>query len=150
NVAWKSFAREALAVGELPLWNPYEYAGMPFLADGQSGSIYPLGVLFYLLPVAYAYGPFLALHLFLGGAFAYAFARVLGCRAGAALIGGLGFAFSAFLVVSFTWPMIVSAAVWLPLLLLFVELIVRRAERGGSLAGQLGLALAGGLALAFQ
>src|SRR5919204_1921981 len=80
NVAWKSFARAAIERGQLPLWNPYEFAGMPFLAGGQSGSIYPLGVLFYLLPVEHAYGPFMALHLFLGGAFAYALARVLRAR----------------------------------------------------------------------
>lgn len=150
NVAWKSFARAAFASGELPLWNPHEYAGMPFLAGGQSGSIYPLGVLFYVLPVARAYGPFLALHLFLGGAFLYAFARRLGARPAAALIGGLAFAFSAFLVVSFTWPMIVSAAIWLPALLLCEELIVARAERGGSWSGQLSLALVGAAGLAMQ
>ena len=150
NVAWKSFARASLANGELPLWNPYEYAGMPFLAGGQSGTLYPLGVLFYLLPVAFAYGPFLALHVLMGGTFAYAFARVLGCRPGAALLAGIGFAFSAFLIVSFTWPMIVSAAIWLPLLLLIVELIVRRGERGGSFVGQVALALAGALALGLE
>src|SRR4051794_29206465 len=50
NLAWKSFARASIEAGQLPLWNPYEFAGMPFLAGGQSGSIYPLGVLFYLLP----------------------------------------------------------------------------------------------------
>src|SRR5438067_9926739 len=55
NVAWKSFARAAFARGELPLWNPYEFAGMPFLAGGQSGSLYPLGAIFYLLPVERAY-----------------------------------------------------------------------------------------------
>ncbi|HEV8638861.1 MAG TPA: oligosaccharide flippase family protein [Chloroflexota bacterium] len=152
NVAWKSFARAAFARGELPLWNPYEYAGLPFLAGGQSGSLYPLGALFYLLPVERAYGPFLALHVFMAGAFAYAFARVLGCRPAAALLGGVGFAFSAFLIVSFTWPMIVSAASWLPLLLLTVELIVRQWERGAPPEPEraVGLALLGALALALQ
>lgn len=150
NVAWKSFARGSLARGELPLWNPYEFAGMPFMAGGQSGSLYPLGFLFYLLPVAYAYGPFLALHLFLGGAMLYAFARRLGARPAAALVGALGFAFSAFLVVSFTWPMIVSAAVWLPGLLLCEELIVARAECRRSWVGQLALGLVGGVGLALQ
>jgi O-antigen/teichoic acid export membrane protein len=151
NVAWKTFARDAFLRGELPLWNPYEYAGLPFMAGGQSGSLYPLGVLFYLLPVERAYGPFLALHVFMGGAFAYAFARLLGCRPGAALVGGVGFALSAFLIVSFTWPMIVSAAAWAPLLLLLVELTVRewerptpRVERG------VAIALVGALALALQ
>src|SRR5262245_17429444 len=150
NVAWKSFASQAFARGELPLWNPYEYAGLPFLAGGQSGALYPLGALFYLLPVERAYGPFLAVHVFMAGAFAYGLARVLGCRPSAALVGGVGFAFSAFLIVSFTWPMVVSAASWLPLLLLFVELIVRGWERGAPPERAVGLALLGAVALALQ
>jgi O-antigen/teichoic acid export membrane protein len=151
NVAWKTFARDSFLRGELPLWNPYEYAGLPFMAGGQSGSLYPLGVLFYLLPVERAYGPFLALHVFMGGAFAYAFARVLGCRPGAAVVGGVGFALSAFLIVSFTWPMIVSAAAWAPLLLLLVELIVREWERPTARGDRaVAIALVGALALSLQ
>lgn len=150
NVAWKNLARASLGRGELPLWNPYEFAGMPFLAGGQSGALYPFGAIFYLLPVERAYGPFLALHIFLAGAFAHLLARVLGARPGAAAIGAFAFAFCGFLIVSFTWPMVVSAAVWLPLLLAVVELIVRAAERGCRPTRPFALALVGSVALASQ
>src|SRR5262245_46854906 len=35
NYQWKSFIRQSIAQGELPLWNPYQFSGIPFLAAGQ-------------------------------------------------------------------------------------------------------------------
>ncbi|HUE75747.1 MAG TPA: hypothetical protein VMP10_02875, partial [Chloroflexota bacterium] len=150
NVAWKTFARNHVLRGELPLWNPYEFAGLPFLAGGQSGTLYPLGVVFYLLPVLHAYGWFLAIHTWLAGAFTFLFLRVLGLRPPSALFGGIAFAYSAFLIVSYVWPMIVSAAVWLPLLLLVLELTVRAHERGAALATRLPLVVGGSLVIALE
>ncbi|TAK30037.1 MAG: hypothetical protein EPO21_20015 [Chloroflexota bacterium] len=131
NFGWKSFARDSFARGDVPLWNPNIFGGMPFLAGGQSGSIYPPGVVFYILPVEQAYGWFTALHLFLAGLFTYFLLRVIGSRPLGALIAGITFAYSGFLVVSFLWPMILSAAVWLPLFLALIELTARRAEGAG-------------------
>lgn len=125
NLGWKTFAKDAIAGGSLPLWNPYLFAGVPFLAAGQYGVLYPFGALFYLLPVAVAYGWFTLLHLFLGGLFMYVFLRVIAVPRVGALVGGLAFAGSGFLVVSFVWPMIVSTAIWLPLLLALIELTIR-------------------------
>ena len=132
NYAWKSFAKQSYAAGQFPLWNPNIFCGMPFLAGGQYAALYPLGFIFHLLPVAYAYGWFTALHLFLGGAFTYLFARVMGLSRLGGLISGVTFMFSAFLVVSFLWPMILSAAIWLPFILTMIELVVRQVEREGS------------------
>lgn len=128
NVAWKTMARDAFARGALPLWNSYEYAGLPLLAGGQSGALYPPGILFFIIPVERAYGPFLALHVYLAGVGTYALGRVLGARPGAAIVGALAFAFGGFLIASFTWPMVVSGAAWLPVLLVAVELIARSGE----------------------
>src|SRR5262245_15721289 len=32
NLQWKSFIRDSLGQGEIPLWNPHQFAGIPFLA----------------------------------------------------------------------------------------------------------------------
>jgi Bacterial membrane protein YfhO len=40
-----AFARHALAEGSLPLWNPYDRVGYPFLAEPQSGMFDPLTLL---------------------------------------------------------------------------------------------------------
>src|SRR5260221_9217907 len=35
---------------ELPLWNPYNFAGTPLLANQQSAGLTPFNILFFLLP----------------------------------------------------------------------------------------------------
>ncbi|MDE3076071.1 MAG: hypothetical protein KGJ86_11635, partial [Chloroflexota bacterium] len=85
-------------------------------------------VLFLILPVAYAYGYFAALHLFLAGAFTYAYLRVIGVSRAGGVVGALAFMFSGRMVTSVLWPQMVGAMVYLPLLLVMVELIFRQAH----------------------
>jgi len=86
NYAWKRFLVEALRRQELPLWDPYIFAGHPFLANGQHSALYPLSLVFYVLPLWRAYGVFAWLQLGLAGISSYLFARVLGIgRLGGAL-----------------------------------------------------------------
>jgi O-antigen/teichoic acid export membrane protein len=125
NYSWKTLAARSYATGQFPLWNPYILAGEPFLATAQNASLYPPGVLFYLLPWGHAYGWFAALHLMLGGVLTYWFVRVIGGSRFGGLIAGTTFAFCGFLMVSVLWPMVVSTAVWLPGVLAVVELLVR-------------------------
>lgn len=156
NLAWKNFAREAVSQGALPLWNPYIFAGEPFLAAGQAGVLYPLGFVFYLLPPVWAYGWFTAMHFFLAGLLMYLFLRLLGANRTGALVSALAYSFSTLMVVSVIWPMVLGAIIWLPLLLTLVELAVRASERevgntehGKSKrsVGLLPLTLAGGLVI---
>lgn len=67
NYAWKQFTMESLRGGEIPLWNPYLFAGAPFLANGQHSMLYPFSVLFLLLPLAKAYGWFALSQVWLAG-----------------------------------------------------------------------------------
>lgn len=78
NYAWKKHIVESIGRGEIPLWNPYLFAGAPFLANGQHSAYYPFSILFYILPLANAYGWFTVSQLFLAGAFMYVLGRVLG------------------------------------------------------------------------
>jgi hypothetical protein len=120
NYAWKNFINESLRAGELPLWNPYIFAGQPFLAAGQNAALYPFGILFLVLPLTHAYAVFAALHYWLAACAMYFLARVLGLRPFAATVSGILFAFGGFMVVSVVFPMVVSAAAWLPAILAFV------------------------------
>src|SRR5262245_40939294 len=54
NYAWKQFTLNSLKQGEIPLWNPYLFAGVPFLAMGQHSMYYPFSWLFLVLPLAKA------------------------------------------------------------------------------------------------
>src|SRR5262245_39077086 len=33
---WREFATASLRTGHIPLWNPYNHAGAPFLGNGES------------------------------------------------------------------------------------------------------------------
>ncbi|MBS3784625.1 MAG: hypothetical protein KGY78_09285, partial [Anaerolineae bacterium] len=100
NYPWKRFLAESLHNRQLPLWDPYIFAGHPFLANGQHSALYPLNVIFYILPLWRAFGIFAWLQLGLAGAFTYLFARILGIQRLGGLIAGITFQFSGFMVVS--------------------------------------------------
>jgi len=151
NYAWKRFIVQALQNRELPLWDPYIFAGHPFLANGQHSALYPLSMVFYVLPLWRAYGVFAWLQLGLAGIFAYLFARVLGVRRLGGLIAGITFQFSGFMVVSSVpHPMIIAAASWLPFILAMAELVVQQRPALGQRPATLPWALLGGLGLGCQ
>ena len=130
NYVWKKFIVECLRRGELPLWNPYLFCGVPFLAAGQHSAMYPFSLLFYIMPIVRAYGYFTWLQLVLAGLFTYLFLRTLRLSPFGALIGAIVYMLSAFMVVSIVFTMIIAAACWLPWLLMMLERIVQRWERG--------------------
>jgi len=125
NYAWKHLAVDAIRSGHLPLWDPYVFAGHPFLANGQHSALYPLSVLFYVLPLWRAYGIFAWLQLGLAGIFMYVLVRVLRVGRLGGLVAGITFQFSGFMVVSVVHPMIIAAASWLPFVLAMAELALR-------------------------
>ncbi len=131
NYVWKKFIRESFSAGQIPLWNPYILSGQPFLANGQHSGLYPFSLLFYLLPLTSAYGWFTVIQLWLAGLNMYIFLRVLRVARFGALAAGLTYSLSSFFVVSVVFTMIVAGAVWLPLLLAVIELIIRKQEEKG-------------------
>lgn len=80
----------ALTTGHLPLWNPYLFAGAPFLANLQASVFYPPRWLFVGVEAAKGIVFSAALHAWLTGVFGYALARRAGgMRPLAALMAGL-------------------------------------------------------------
>jgi O-antigen/teichoic acid export membrane protein len=134
NYVWKKFIREAIAAGQIPLWNPYILSGQPFLANGQHSALYPFSLLFYILPLSKAYGWFTVSQLWLAGLNMYIFLRTLQAGRLGALVGGLTYSLSAFFIVSVVFTMIIAGAAWLPLLLAMIELIIRKQEEKGAVA----------------
>ncbi len=127
NMQWKIFTRDNLVQGEIPLWNPYQFSGIPFLAAGQQSALYPFSLLYYVLPLPAAYGWFTVVQMWLAGVFMYLFLRGLGFigRFGG-MVSAVTYQLSAFFVINAVFPMIMASAVWLPLLLLMVEFIIRQ------------------------
>ncbi|HLY65549.1 MAG TPA: hypothetical protein VKU60_08445, partial [Chloroflexota bacterium] len=126
------FASQALHAGQLPLWNPYQFSGMPFAADVQSGLFYPINVLFERLARPFAYPTMEALamvHYALAGGFAYLLARSLNASRLAGIAGGLVWMWSGFMVAQLGHLNMVEVAVWLPLELLLLRLALLDVRR---------------------
>lgn len=66
-VASRAFLVDSLRHGHLPLWNPFTYAGQPFLGDFEEGVLYPLNLFFLVLPLAAALNFFMLIHLVILG-----------------------------------------------------------------------------------
>jgi O-antigen/teichoic acid export membrane protein len=146
NYAWKKFVVESLRAREIPLWNPYLFAGAPFLAAGQHSALYPFSILFYILPIERAYGYFVVLQLAIAAIAMFAFTRVLGVSRFAASISAITYSFSGFFIVSTAFPMVLAAAAWLPAVLACVEKILQCREN----ARRILFALLGSIFLGIQ
>lgn len=118
---WRHFAAEELRAGRIPLWNPYQFCGTPFVANSQSAVFYPGNLLYWLLPTARAAGFNVILHLCLAGWFTYAFLRANRLSAASATFGGVAFAFSGWQVSWLALPTFLCTSCWLPLVLLCVK-----------------------------
>ena len=132
NYPWKLLIRQAIADGQPPLWNPYLFTGTPFLAAGQHSALFPLSLVYYVLPLSRAYGVFTWLVLALAGINMYIFGRVLGLGRGAGLFAAVAFMFSGFFISSVVFPMMIAGAAWLPLWLALIELVIRKQEQKGN------------------
>jgi O-antigen/teichoic acid export membrane protein len=151
NFPWKQFIRESVRGGEIPLWNPHIFAGTPFLATGQNSAYYPFSAAFLVLPIPNAYGWYTISQLWLAGILAYVLGRVLTLRRASAAITGLIYQACGFMIVSSAvFPMILGAAVWLPLLLAAVEMIIRNATSKRGAGSTLPWAALGSVALGIQ
>src|SRR5207247_4818593 len=130
---------------DVPLWNPYLMAGRPFEANAQSAvfSIFTLPSV--VLPFWSSLALVAALKLFLAAFGTFLLARALGQRFAGALLAGLAFGFSLWMV---TWVGFVAASVWalLPWLLWTTDRLVRRPGPGpvAGLALVVGLQFFGG------
>ncbi len=126
---WRKFAAESIRAGIVPLWNPWQFCGTPFVANSQSAVFYPGNLLFWLMPdPARAFALSAALHLTLAGWFTYLLLRELGSRSRPALFAGAIFAFSAWQVAWLQLPTFLSTSCWIPLVLLLVRRICRPAR----------------------
>lgn len=118
----RTFTNEMLAKKTIPLWNPYIFAGTPFLADFQSAVFYPLNVVYFLLPQIYAWEILQFIQPIMATFFMYLFLSLFRLRKMAIWLGSISFGFSGFMIV---WSQenvaAGQAALWLPLVLFGIE-----------------------------
>jgi len=140
------FHRQSFWRGELPLWNPLSNCGLPFLAQWNTLTLYPLSLIYLLLPLTWSLSFFCLAHMFWGGLGMYFLAyRWTGHRLAAAL-AGLIFAFNGLTLNALMWPNIVATLGWLPWVIWLGQRAWREGGKAvvwGALAGAMQMLAAG-------
>jgi hypothetical protein len=121
--------------GELPLWCPYRFAGVPFIHDFQVGAYYPPHWLLMVLgveSVGAGLSWLVVLHVVIAGWTMHAYARFRGLTGAASIVAALGWMFSGKLLlhvlVGGHFNMLMLA--WLPLSIWLFESALGRAGAG--------------------
>jgi hypothetical protein len=123
------YHRQCFWRGEIPLWNPLNNCGLPFLAQWNTLVLYPGSLIYLLLPLPFSLNLFCLVHLFLGGLGMYWLAhRWTGQRLPAA-VAGIAFAFNGLTLDALQWPAVSAALAWMPW-------VVASAERGWQEGGR--------------
>jgi hypothetical protein len=123
----RSFAATSMAMGQFPLWNPYTFNGIPFLADIQTTVLYlPCTVLALAVKNGSLHFGWLelviVLHYVLAGISMAALARFLELRPVPSLFAGVAFMLSGFMIVHSIHQQIITLVAWYPLItLLFLR-----------------------------
>ncbi len=111
---WRHLAVELLRDGILPLWNPYNGAGAPLLANYQSALLYPPSWISFVLPLEWTMSLTAVVHLWIAGWGMWRLAGRLGASDLGRGVSMFAFALTNYLVARlFTFP-IIEAAAWLP------------------------------------
>jgi hypothetical protein len=111
---YRDYAAAVLRSGQLPLWNPYIFLGVPFLANPQAAVLYPLHWPLIWLPVAKQVYWSAAIHTWLLGFGGWMLLRRWGLSKTAALVSGLILAGSGFYGGMIGHLNQMNAAAWLP------------------------------------
>lgn len=133
---WRDLVFEAWRSFQLPLWNPYQLAGTPLLANSQSAGFYPPHILAGVLqlPTGLAMTLLAWAHLAWAGLGVYALCRFLGASRLGAVVGGIGFSLSPFMVAWVALPSVITTVSWVPWVLWGTLTLFRGNYRGSKLA----------------
>jgi hypothetical protein len=113
--------RESFWRGEIPLWNPLNNCGVPFLAQWNTMTLYPLSLIYLLFPLSWSLGVFCLVHLFLAGLGMYFLARRWTGSPLGASVAGLAFAFCGLTLSCLKWPNNIAALGAMPWVLWLTE-----------------------------
>ncbi len=105
QLPWRHWVQQEFAAGRFPLWASAPAGGMSLFASFQPGVLYPLHLLWILLPIGAGLGIIMALKLWLAGLGMWGFLRALKLHPTAALLAALGFMFSEWMISLLTWQL---------------------------------------------
>lgn len=120
---YKFYSAHSFASGRIPLWAPEPSLGAPFLANYQSGVLYPPSAIVSLFPNALGIGLYLAVHFAIAGFGVNALLARRGVSREARLLGAIVYMFGGVFISISAWSHLAVAA-WIPLALVATENLV--------------------------
>ena len=120
---WRSLSVSLMREGKLPLWNPYEMAGVPLLGGVQAASLYPLNILFFIIPFHVGWTTLIILQPLLASFFLYLYLDHLKIKLLPRFLGSFTFAFGGFSIAWLEWGTVLHVGLWLPFILLCIDKI---------------------------
>lgn len=129
QIPWRKVAIDAVKDGGRPAWNPYSFFGVPLDANVQAAPYYPLNILFLIFDFPMAWTILILFQPFLAGLFLYWYLRHLQVSRPASFVGATAWSFGGFSISWLTWGTIMHTALWLPLVLLSIDSLMRATGR---------------------
>lgn len=123
---WRNLAIGIEKTGQLPLWNKYSFAGTPLMANFQSAALYPLNIIFFIVPFSLGWSILVLLQPLLAGAFLYLYLQKMGLSKSASILGSITWILSGFFIAWLEWNTILHVILWLPLILLLKEILIEK------------------------
>ncbi len=93
------YKRQNYLKGNMPLWNPYQAGGYPFLASMGSSMFNPFEIILYILPSKYSWDVYMLFRLLFSGFFMYLYMRELKYSVTASLTSAIAYMFSAPMII---------------------------------------------------
>lgn len=126
NFPYRLYAARALADGKFPFWNPYIFGGLPFLADVQTGILFPTNLLLTLFVrgrwlSSYLCELVIILQLLVAGIGTFFWGQSLGLSRKTSFFMGIVYMLNGRFIVHMTHAQMIQTFTFIPWLFLFLR-----------------------------
>ncbi len=137
---WEDFLQRSLGQGKIPLWNPLNLMGEPFVANPSTEVFYPVNrLIFAVLPLPYAFTYCYLVDLMILGIGTFLLARRLKCSDKGALLAAASLMGSSYIMMRIYagHHMVLPSAAWIPLTLFLLDIAIADRKWGAAVLSSL-------------
>jgi len=126
QIPWRREVIDKLKSGKFPSGSIYNFSGMDLSGNIQSGSFYPLNIIFLILPFEISWSILILIQPIIAMLGMFWFLKTLKLGNIASVYGSIVFGFSGFSITWLTWGTMLQTLLWLPFILAVIESICIR------------------------
>lgn len=125
QIPWRKVGIDLWKNGHIPTWNAYSFAGVRLDSNIQAAVYYPLNILFLLLNFTAAWSVLVMVQPFVASVGLFFYLRAHKRSLIASTFGAISWAFGGFSIAWLTWGTIMQSAMWLPIILLSLDNLIK-------------------------